>query len=81
MMSMTDKEFQKIHRESLELLKKLRPIDDTFMREMFRNNIELTEFILRLITEIPDLVITKIDTQYDLHRLVGVRSAKSLFSI
>lgn len=69
---MTDKE---IRSESLELLKKLRPIDDTFMREMFRNNIDLTEFILRLITEIPDLVITKVDTQYDLHRLVGVRSA------
>ena len=67
---------EQIRRESIEQLKRLRPIDDIFMREMFRNNIELTEFVLRAITEISDLVITEVHTQYDLHRLAGSRSLR-----
>ena len=67
---------EQIRRESIEQLKRLRPIDDIFMREMFRNNIELTEFALRAITEISDLVITEVHTQYDLHRLAGSRSLR-----
>lgn len=63
-----------MRRESPEQLKELRPIDDIFMREMFKDNIELTEFTLRLITEISDLVVTEVHTQYDLHRLMGSRS-------
>lgn len=73
-MPMTDKEFEQMRRESLEQLKELRPIDDIFMREMFRDNIELTEYTLRLITEISDLVVTEVHTQYDLRRLMGSRS-------
>lgn len=73
---MTDIEFQKMRRESLEQLRELRPIDDIFMREMFRNNTELTEYTLRLITEIPDLSVTEVHTQYDLHRLLGSRSLR-----
>ena len=73
---MTDREFEQIRRESLEQLKELRPIDDIFMREMFRNNIPLTEYTLRLITDISDLVVTEVHTQYDLHRLAGSRSLR-----
>ena len=73
---MTDREFEQMRRESLEQLRELRPIDDIFMREMFRNNIALTEFTLRLITGISDLVVTEVHTQYDLHRLSGSRSLR-----
>ncbi len=76
MIPLQDKSFEQIRQESLEQLKGLRPIDDIFMREMFRNNIELTEFTLRTITEIPDLYVTEVHTQYDLHRLVGSRSLR-----
>ena len=71
---MSDKTPEQVRQESLEQLKGLRPIDDIFMREMFRNNIELTQYTLRLITEITDLVVTEVHTQYDLHRLAGSRS-------
>ncbi len=60
----------------LEIVKNYRPIDDDFMRELFRNNIPLTECVLRIITGIKDLVITSSETQYDMKRLSGSRSLK-----
>lgn len=57
-----------------EALKKLRPIDDNFFRELFRNNIELTEFVLRIFMNKPDLRVIEQETQYDLKRLLGARS-------
>ena len=64
---------QQLH-ESLIQLKNYRPLDDDFMREMFRNSWNLTEFVLRIITGIKDLVLVKQETQYDLKRLAGARA-------
>lgn len=61
-------------KEYEEDLKKLRPIDDIFMREIFRNNIPLIQLVLRIITGISDLIITEEITQYDMKRLLGARS-------
>ena len=36
--------------KDLERLKQLRPIDDDFMRCMFKDNIPLVELVLRIIT-------------------------------
>ena len=58
----------------METLEKLRILDDTLMREVFRNNLELAQFMLRIIIGKPDLVLTKEETQYDLHHLFGSRS-------
>ena len=58
----------------LEKIAQLRPIDDIFMRVLFRNNIPLAQYVLRIITGIGDLFVIKEETQYDLERLVGVRS-------
>ncbi|MBR2175370.1 MAG: PD-(D/E)XK nuclease family transposase [Clostridia bacterium] len=44
------------------------------MREVFRNNLELAQFMLRIIIGKPDLVLTKEETQYDLQHLFGSRS-------
>ena len=60
--------------EDLQRLRKLRPIDDDFMRVIFKNDIPLAEFVLRILTGIDDLVIVEEDTQYDIKRLVGARS-------
>lgn len=62
------------HRKYLERLANLRPLDDEFMRELFRNNLELAEFVLRIIIDKPDLKLTKEETQYDLQHLLGERS-------
>lgn len=61
------------HLKDLEYIEKLRPIDDDFMREMFRNNIPLAQLVLRIITGKEDLVIISQETQYDM-KLVGSRS-------
>ncbi len=62
------------HPEDLQRLCLLRPIDDDFMRCLFKDNIPLAEFVLRIITDKPDLMITDCETQKDMKRLAGARS-------
>ena len=60
--------------EDLQRLRGLRPIDDDFMRCLFKDNIPLAEMVLRIITGKEDLVITDCQTQKDMKRLAGARS-------
>ncbi len=69
-LTVTDKQYQ----EDLQRLRLLRPIDDDFMRCLFKDNIPLAEFVLRIITDKPDLIITDCETQKDMKRLAGARS-------
>ena len=65
---------EQYHQEDLQRLRGFRPIDDTFMRCLSRDNLPLAQFVLRIITEKPDLVLTREETQEDLKRLLGARS-------
>lgn len=62
------------HQKDLERLRRLRPMDDDFMRCLFKDNIPLAELVLRIITGKPDLIIIDCQTQKDMKRLVGARS-------
>lgn len=62
------------HQEDLQRLRGFRPIDDTFMRGLFKDNIPLAELVLRIITGKSDLVLTKCETQADMKRVTGARS-------
>lgn len=62
------------HQMNLQRLRGLRPMDDDFMRCIFRNNIPLAQKVLRILTGKNDLIITELETQADLKRLVGARS-------
>lgn len=62
------------YQEHLRRLKLLRPIDDDFMRCMFKDNIPLAQLVLRILTGKPDLIITSCETQKDMKRLGGARS-------
>lgn len=62
------------HEKDLQRLKEIRPIDDTLMRRMFKNNIPLTQLVLRIIIEKPDLLVTSVETQTDMKRVTGSRS-------
>ena len=62
------------HREDLQRLRGFRPIDDDFMRGLFKDNIPLVQFVLRIITGKKDLIITKCETQADMKRVTGARS-------
>lgn len=61
-------------KKDMEDLEKLRPLDDTFMRELFRNDLELAQFMIRIILSKPDLMLTKEETQYDLQHIFKNRS-------
>ena len=65
----------------LRKLRMLRPIDDTFMRCLFRDDLPLAQFVLRIITGKADLVLTREETQKDLrqHRTVRQRIWRCLF--
>lgn len=67
-------EAEQKRQQDLERLRRLRPIDDDFMRCLFKDNIPLAELVLRIITGKPDLVITDCQTQKDMKRLAGARS-------
>jgi len=62
------------HQRDLQRLRGLRPIDDDFMRCLFKDNIPLAQLVLRIITGKDDLVITDCQTQVDMKRLAGARS-------
>lgn len=49
----------KRHQEDLERLRGFRPIDDTFMRGLFKENIPLAELVLQIITGKSDLKLLK----------------------
>ena len=72
---MTEQELQKQkdHEEDLQRLRGFRPVDDTFMRVLFRDNLPLAEYVLRVIIGKDDLRLTREETQKDLVRLVGAR--------
>jgi len=60
--------------KDLERLRSFRPMDDDFMRCLFKDNIPLVELVLRIITGKSDLIITECQTQRDMKRLAGARS-------
>lgn len=68
------KKKERRHQEDLERLRGFRPIDDTFMRGLFKENIPLAELVLRIITGKQDLVLLKCETQADMKRVTGARS-------
>ena len=71
----TELERKDLERQAdLARLRGLRPIDDDFMRCIFRDNIPLAQLVLRIVTGISDLEIIRIETQKDMKRLVGARS-------
>ncbi len=61
-------------KEDLERLEGLRPIDDDFMRCLFKDNKPLAQLVLRILTGKNDLVVADLKTQADMKRLAGARS-------
>ena len=60
--------------EDLAKLRGLRPMDDDFMRCIFKDNIPLAELVLRILLREPTLTVEKVETQRDNKRLAGGRS-------
>lgn len=60
----------------MEKLERLRPIDDDFMRCLYRNNPALAQQTLRIILGKTDLVIETVETQADL-KVPGARAVEA----
>ena len=65
---------EKKYQERLEKLKNLRPMDDDFLRVMYRDNLPLAQMTLRIIMKKEDLVLTSFHTQEDMKQITGARS-------
>ena len=55
----------------LEILKKMRLIDDAFFSACFEDNIEAVQYILRIILEKEDLQVLKVETQKNVENHYG----------
>ncbi len=62
------------NQEDLAILARFRPMDDDFMRCMFKDNLPLVEYVLRIIIGNEKLTLIRAETQKDMKRLVGGRS-------
>lgn len=63
---MAETELQRKERERQEDLAKLRglrPMDDDFMRCIFKDNIPLAELVLRILLREPTLTVEKVEIQ------------------
>lgn len=60
--------------EDLKRLKLLRPMDDDFMRCLFKDDLELVQYVLRIIMQNHSLTLRESETQKDFKRLQGARS-------
>lgn len=62
------------HQEDLQRLRELRPIDDDFMRCLFRRSPALVQLVLQIILDKPDLQVESFETQTDMKRITGART-------
>ncbi len=63
----------------LDKIERFRVMDDTFMRLVFRDNLPLTQHVLRVLTSATDLTLIKQETQRDM--LVAVGSKSGYFDV
>ena len=59
----------------LEVLAQLCPIDDDFMRMIFRDQLALAQHVLQVLLDDTSIALETVETQRDAKRLVGARSA------
>ncbi len=71
----SDEQRSALHEQDLQRLRGLRLMDDDFLSAFFRDNIEDTEFILRIILNKPALKVKSVHAQHELKNLNG-RSVK-----
>ena len=66
-----DMDYEQQHQEDLQRIRGFRLIDDDFMNACFDNNIEDTEFILRIILNRDDISVKSVKTQQVMKNLQG----------
>ena len=57
--------------ELIEQILEMRLLDDDFMTKCFEEDLNCTEFVLRIVLDKPDLVVKEATTQYYIKNLQG----------
>lgn len=70
---MSDSSKNVVTQEYLDIIKSYRPMDDAFMRNIFRESPDIAEMVLRIVMDKPDLKVIRSETQVDLKRITGSR--------
>jgi len=70
-LSITEEQRKTLHEQDLQRLRGFRLMDDDFLSAFFRDNIEDTEFILRIILDKPGLKVKSVYAQHELKNLNG----------
>lgn len=70
-MPMTEEQRAALHEQDLQRLRGFRLLDDDFLSAFFRDNIEDTEFVLRIILGKPKLKVQSVHVQHELKNLNG----------
>lgn len=70
---MSEIENSVVTKKYLDVIETYRPMDDVFMKNIFRESPELVEMVLRIIIDKPDLQVIRSETQADLIRITGSR--------
>jgi hypothetical protein len=69
-------------RENLKAkIKEMRLLDDNFMTRYFQENIGCAEFVLRIIMDIPDLIVKSAISQYSVKNLQGRSAELDIFAV
>ena len=68
-------------KELLEKIKEFRLLDDDFMSKVFEDDYDGIEFLLHIITEIPDLKVQEARTQYSIKNLKGRSVRLDIYAI
>lgn len=77
---MQDKAYDEQHLKDLEYIRNFRLIDDDFMKLVFEDK-ECVQLLLRIIMEIPDLVVKYVKTEYTVHNLNGRGVRLDVFAV
>ncbi|MCM1083028.1 MAG: hypothetical protein NC393_05925 [Clostridium sp.] len=68
---MTEEQKAVLHEQDLQRLSEFRLMDDDFLSAFFRDNIDDTEFILRIILDKPTLKVKSVHVQHEIKNLNG----------
>lgn len=66
---MADETKNKVTSKELNIIANLTLMDDIFMSAVFGNSVACTQEVLRIIMDVPDLVVTQVQAQTTLHNL------------
>lgn len=68
---MTAAEIEKKHQEDLERLRGFRLMDDDFLTKCFEGDTACIQLVLRIVLDLPDLVVTDVRTQVFVENLLN----------